>query len=305
MSEVIDRIGTATPATIDPVVKRMFTGGPPQTPPKRRKNGNTFERVNVGVVSDLHLDIGGNMNPEFWDYEGDVLLIAGDTAEFRNYKRNVEFFQQCSELWKQVLIIAGNHEGYNSSMPDCIDLMKAELEQFSNIAVLENESFVYDGVLFIGATLWSDFNKADPLTMQACSMAMNDYNCIWNSEAQRKLRPEDTLERHRNSKKFIGDTAHYLNEMECVVMTHHAPSRLSTHPKYADDRELNGAYSSDLSDIILNNPNIKAWVHGHTHHRFKYEIGECSVVCNPRGYPGERPTNIAPYQPLIFNIDKG
>ena len=47
---------------------------------------------------------------------------------------------------------------------------------------------------------------------------------------------------------------------------------------------MNGAYHSDLSDIMLDNPQIKLWTHGHTHHPFDYVIGETRIVCNPRGY---------------------
>ena len=47
---------------------------------------------------------------------------------------------------------------------------------------------------------------------------------------------------------------------------------------------MNGAYHSDLTDIMLDHPQIKLWTHGHTHHTFDYMIGNCRVVCNPRGY---------------------
>jgi hypothetical protein len=49
---------------------------------------------------------------------------------------------------------------------------------------------------------------------------------------------------------------------------------------------MNGAYSSDLSDLILDHPQIKFWTHGHTHDQFDYMIGSTRVVCNPRGYKG-------------------
>ena len=49
---------------------------------------------------------------------------------------------------------------------------------------------------------------------------------------------------------------------------------------------MNGAYSSDLSELMLDHPQIRMWTHGHTHHNFDYMIGQCRVVCNPRGYIG-------------------
>jgi hypothetical protein len=47
---------------------------------------------------------------------------------------------------------------------------------------------------------------------------------------------------------------------------------------------MNGGYHSDLSELILSNPQIKLWTHGHTHELFDYMIGSTRVVCNPRGY---------------------
>ena len=49
---------------------------------------------------------------------------------------------------------------------------------------------------------------------------------------------------------------------------------------------MNGGYSSDLSEFILDHPEIVLWTHGHTHDPFDYEVGTCRVVCNPRGYYG-------------------
>ena len=47
---------------------------------------------------------------------------------------------------------------------------------------------------------------------------------------------------------------------------------------------MNGGYSSDLSEFILDHPQIKLWTHGHTHEDFDYLIGSTRIVCNPRGY---------------------
>jgi Icc-related predicted phosphoesterase len=72
--------------------------------------------------------------------------------------------------------------------------------------------------------------------------------------------------------------------MKFVVVGHHAPSKLSTHPRYADEVLINGAYSSNLNEFILDHPQIKLWTHGHTHEPFDYSIGETRIIANPRGY---------------------
>jgi hypothetical protein len=46
----------------------------------------------------------------------------------------------------------------------------------------------------------------------------------------------------------------------------------------------NGSFASHLDDLILDHPQIKYFSHGHTHSSFNYLIGDCRVICNPRGY---------------------
>ena len=109
--------------------------------------------------------------------------------------------------------------------------------------------------------------------------------------AYHRLTPEYTVEQHIKTKDYFTQV---LNENRqrpdgvkpVVVVTHHSPSKLSTHPRYKHDTIMNGAYSSDLDDFILDNPQIKYWTHGHTHETFRYNIGTCEVICNPRGYAG-------------------
>ena len=60
----------------------------------------------------------------------------------------------------------------------------------------------------------------------------------------------------------------------------------SIHEKYANDKELNTLYASDMEYLMTNN--VKLWIHGHTHNGFDYTVGNTRVVCNPVGYPQER-----------------
>ena len=74
-----------------------------------------------------------------------------------------------------------------------------------------------------------------------------------------------------------------------VVVGHHAPTPLSIHEKYKKEYYMNGGYHSDLSEFILDRPQIVLWTHGHMHDPCDYMMGETRVVCNPRGYKGHDP----------------
>lgn len=104
-------------------------------------------------------------------------------------------------------------------------------------------------------------------------------------EEPAKFAPEDTVEYHKKMLDYIKIVTGE-NTQKFVVVGHHAPSKASTHSRYVHDTTMNGAYSSDLSEFILDRPQIKLWVHGHTHDPFDYMVGSTRIVCNPRGYFG-------------------
>jgi Icc-related predicted phosphoesterase len=96
--------------------------------------------------------------------------------------------------------------------------------------------------------------------------------------------PEDAVEDHKKMFGFIQSVIEGRTDEKFVVVGHHAPSRKSTHPRYASEELMNGGYSSSLDEYIMDHPQIKLWTHGHTHEDFDYMIGDTRIVCNPRGY---------------------
>jgi hypothetical protein len=121
---------------------------------------------------------------------------------------------------------------------------------------------------------------------------MNDYKIIRNDEhGYGKLRPANTLHRHRNSLSYIRNVVTGKHDGKFVVVGHHSPSKLSTHDRYKHPVHhlMNGGYSSDLSEFILDHPQIKLWTCGHTHDPHLYYMGDTLVACNPRGYAGHDP----------------
>jgi Icc-related predicted phosphoesterase len=266
--------------------------------------------MKINVISDLHL--------EFSDLElpgGEVLILSGDVCEAKHVNAEYDvnnilneggpatgnmkrmdrwtrfFHEECSK-YDKVFYVVGNHEHYGYTYHKTVPHLKTVLP--ANITVLEKECVEYNGVLFLGATLWTDMNNHDQLTLYHMKSMMNDYRQITMlnevKSVYHRLTPEHTVAEHVKTKQLF---RHYLEEnrrretpLPVVVLTHHSPSKASTHPHYANDTIMNGAYSSELSEFILDNPEIKLWTHGHTHHNFEYKIGDTTVMCNPRGYAG-------------------
>jgi predicted phosphodiesterase len=160
---------------------------------------------------------------------------------------------------------------------------------YKNVHFLEAESVILDGVKFIGATLWTDMNKADPFTLWYVSTAINDFSAIRNDlDGYRRLQPTDVLKRHRESVKYITKELKDSVDQPVVVVSHHLPTLQSIPERFASQKDMNGCYASDLSNLILDNPNINLWFHGHTHDPCDYMVGDTRVVCNPRGYVSKR-----------------
>jgi predicted phosphodiesterase len=264
--------------------------------------------MKIYLCSDVHIEFGP-LEVHNRD-NADVLILSGDIVtatdlegwrpegdSYGNAKRFMEFFEQCSTSFKHVLYVMGNHEHYHGDFATSADTLRTALKEFPNIRLMDKESVTIDDITFIGGTLWTDMNKEDPHTLYSIKGVMNDFRIIKNSsrkvtfkdevgkfhEREARFCPEDTVEDHKDMKAFI-DEATKDSTKKYVVIGHHSPSKLSTHPRYKNEVMMNGAYSSDLSEFILDHPQIKLWTHGHTHDPYDYMIGSTRIVCNPRGY---------------------
>jgi hypothetical protein len=201
------------------------------------------------------------------------------------------FFQRCSARFPHVIFIVGNHEHYHGDFATTIPHFRDVLGYLPNLHILEKQTFVLDDITFIGGTLWTDMNKRDTRTLHEISRMMNDFRCVSNSARlddhrgwADRFTTTDAADDHDAMVAFVDQTISANPSGRYVVVGHHSPSRLSTHPRYQHQHIMNGGYSSELDDFILDRPQIKLWTHGHTHEDFDYQIGGCRVLCNPRGY---------------------
>jgi hypothetical protein len=253
-------------------------------------------KMRVRIISDLHLECceHGHGVPDLG--EGEVLILGGDILCARHFKKDGplhkvydDFLKKCADNFMHVLYIAGNHEAYGYNYEGTWDVLRENLPEC--IHLMEDNVVKISDWVFIGSTFWTDFRNENALEMMEASRFLNDYNTIRIGSNYRKLRPEDTLEFHKKSKQFLLDTLPMFENQKVWVLTHHAPSYQSIHPKYRMET-TNGSYASDLDDLILSHPQIKYFSHGHTHSSFDYLIGDCRVICNPRGYFGHNTSGL-------------
>jgi Icc-related predicted phosphoesterase len=258
-------------------------------------------KMRIDYCSDLHLEFGYVTLPG-----GDVLVLAGDICEERSLRkqfhdtklidhddgayRYTDFFERECSKYRKVFMVMGNHEHYHGKFHKTLEVLRGIVPE--NVTILEKEALEFEGVVFMGATLWTNCNNGDSLTTYTLKAGMNDYRVIQNFYEDKnlyfKLTPEYTFRDHIKAMNFFREEIVKHTDKPVVVITHHAPSFMSISEQYRTpgDHHMNGGYASDLSEFILDHPQIKTWVHGHVHSTHDYVIGETRVVANPRGYLG-------------------
>jgi len=236
-----------------------------------------------------------------------------------------KFFSQVCEAFPHVVYIMGNHEHYSGDVAYTYNILKEHLD-YGNLHILEKECWTHMGHTFIGGTLWTNMDNESSLAMNYAQQSMNDFREVLNSnrmvtrkvplyepnplwtgdgknggyykkdstganiligykDKQEPARwiPEDSVADHKKMLDYIDIVTREPGSY--IVVGHHCPSELSVADVYKGNL-LNAAFRSNLDDFIESRPQIKYWLHGHTHFNFNYWIGDTRVVCNPRGYVG-------------------
>jgi len=230
--------------------------------------------MKIHVISDLHREDNDAFNPPATD--ADVVLLPGDIDVG---VAGVEWAM--NTFSKPVVYVLGNHEPYGHNVDILLDQMR-ELTRGTHVHVLENEACIIEGVRFIGATLWTDFELADDAyaLMLESEARKSDFRMIEVGRPSRPIRAADMVERHRNSREFIRRMSNLDDGARNVVVTHYGPSSQSIVAR-RQSLSMAATYASDVEALM--GPNIVAWAHGHLHDSVNYNVAGTRVIANPRG----------------------
>lgn len=247
--------------------------------------------MKLHVLSDLHTEFSDFDPP---DTDADIVVLAGDIGV------GASGIEWVARVYPDVPVVyvPGNHEFYGHDVRDMEMLLNAAPP---NVRVLSDCSCEIAGVRFLGATLWTDFKfngEAETwFSQQTAKSMIRDFSSIRNGT--RRFTPEDSVYLHRASVHWLVDQLEKGHSGPTIVVTHYLPSSLSVDKRYSGD-SLNPAFASRLEGIF-EKYEADVWIHGHTHIPCDYTLYGTRVVCNPRGYPGERQQPV--FQPdLIVEI---
>jgi predicted phosphodiesterase len=233
--------------------------------------------LKLNVLSDLHLSLGALDVPA---NDADVVVLAGDIA------RPAEAIAWACGIDKTVLYVPGNHEFYGGSLDTTLDQLK-EMSAGTNVRVLDDDVVTLDGVRFLGSTLWTDFllfgRDRREVAMREGQRVLRDFTRIRvRDEPPTPFTPEDAAARFDRHARWLRAALDEPFDGPTVVVTHHAPSPASIHPRFAAS-PLNACFVSN-AEHLLDGDRVRLWIHGHTHDSFDYVVNGTRVVCNPRGY---------------------
>lgn len=234
--------------------------------------------IRLNILSDLHLSRAGLPLP---DVQADIVILAGDIS------RPKEALAWASRFTQPVLYVPGNHEFYGNSLGDTL----AELRHYAqgtSVHVLDNEEIVLEGIRFLGSTLWTDFNLygqgavRDQAINQALAL-IRDFAAIKSDAVPgAPMSPAELETMFSANRQWLQSKLEASFDGPTVVITHHAPSIKSIHPRF-EGSLINTCFVSD-SEYLMNADRAALWIHGHTHDSFDYQVDGTRVICNPRGY---------------------
>ena len=236
--------------------------------------------MKILVASDLHLDYYNHYDP-LWDApEVDVIVLAGDIDQY--IKGIGRYFKLVSEYTNAPIIyVLGNHEYHGKIFPSALDRFKNKVSGIKDVYLLEKESVEIGNMIFLGGTLWTNYNNG--LGVGAALAGMPEHRRVVTKKGS-LVTPNDFWEDHNKMVDFLKGYVGY-EEKQIAVVTHMCPSYKSVDLKFMQ-HPITPAFASDLTGLIsMLQP--KFWFHGHTHSKFDYFLGDTRVICNPHGYPFE------------------
>ena len=256
--------------------------------------------MKIVISSDLHCDF--SQPPINWP-EGDILVIAGDTAN--TIGDELKLLHKVSELYQHVITVDGNHTHYaNRSQKRTIEqTLVAIMDQLPpNVHLLghHNPHVECGGIHFVGCNGWYSFDMTgDPVINRILwKQEINDCHKIGLDV----ISQIPIWDRAVNDAELMREAINQITDDKPIVaVTHTAPHRYMV--KWAEDifwNRLNSFYVNSHMQKVLENEGqrVSYWINGHTHHALELMVGQVSCISKPRGYPSENPS----WKPRVVTI---
>lgn len=218
-------------------------------------------------ISDIHLEYVSNI--PYIKKTADNLFLVGDIGHPGTFLFN-KFLKKCSEIYKNVFLVYGNHEYYSilrgkhkkiETMQQKVDYAKdfpKNVYFLNNSCVyfnLHNQTVKYqleptdnkkNYVKIMGSTLWSNRGPT-----------ANNFKNIYMADDQ-LLTFEHQCELFYKSKYYLINEL-YKEDIESIILTHYTTHICTNGKAYLDNKDTN-----HIRELFLH-PKLVACINGHTH----------------------------------------
>ncbi len=253
--------------------------------------------MKLQLLSDLHLEHSPDFVPQAAPGV-DVLVLAGDIGSYQRDSRlqdadfGLERFSPrlSGAPWKTVFYVPGNHEYDDLDFDETHTRLRTTCERLG-ITWLEQQVVVLEGVRFVGATLWADFEaiaRHPPSPAVLARHGTGETQLTWHMRQREKafraanfylhtnttyregrpLLAEDMRELSLASQAWLRDALATPFEGITVAVTHFAPTLRSHDPRYGITPGTAG-FCNVLDELV---PQADFWLHGHLHCRHDYTV---------------------------------
>lgn len=145
---------------------------------------------------------------------GDVLVLTGDCKKYGK-----DFFQKCSEMYKQTYIVMGNEDYYDGvDVNETLDAYRHQV--YDNVTFLNNASIVIDEDELFFSTLWKCKDDRNDLYDEEW---VDDYYNICCNGGNLSIDKEDQV--HSVCVEWMYSALFESTAKRKIVVTHYDASR--------------------------------------------------------------------------------
>lgn len=255
--------------------------------------------MKLWIWSDLHLESQRLILPVSAPEGTGAIVCAGDLCRAADLEETAKDILERYRI--PLVFVPGNHEFYSGNasgdgapIEACRAIMAEAAAASAGwpapLIVLDDASTIIGGVRFVGGTLWTDFaldgEEGDiPWRFNDALRMTPDFGRI-RMDGDRRMFPQDMLDMHRSTRRFIAGELAVPFSGPTVVVTHHMPHPACIPPVWrgASSGFLYASSEAAFGALLEGREAPSLWVCGHTHHAFDVKAGRTRILCNPHGY---------------------
>lgn len=216
--------------------------------------------MDVQIYSDIHIEFYKSF-PRIKPL-APILILAGDIGKI-THNQYKPFLDYVSKNWEKIFYVLGNHEFYssNTTKTSLEEMYTETFNNYDNITLLNRSYEEYNGYVFVGCTLWSEYPNECPDNYVNCikQIKMNDH---LGKTVHISRNYYNTL--HNTDKLWLLSTIENINHSKIIIVTHYPITQKNTSNPIYSTQQYPQLFANSIQ-LNKNNNDITC-IYGHTHY---------------------------------------